>query len=104
MAAPNEWRGVADLVSADGQVVVPVRVVLYYQRGTSAAVTRWWIGSVITTGDTTPDLQPRVGEAFTLRLVDGHATRVCLRAINPLDPRHPRLEPVGDQPLFARDG
>jgi hypothetical protein len=39
-----------------------------------------------------------------LRLVDGHETRVCLRAVNPLDPRHPRLEPVGDQPLFARDG
>jgi hypothetical protein len=101
MARSTEWRGTADLLSDDGQVVVALRVVLYYQASVIVAY-RWWIGSAIVIGGAASKLPTRVGTAFTLRLVDGHETRVCLRAVNPLDPRHPRLEPIGDQPLFPR--
>jgi hypothetical protein len=82
---------------------VPVRVVLNYQPGAGAAQGRWRVVVAVLTMDSVPDLRERIGAIYTLRLSDGHESRVFLHDANPANPRYPSLKATGERPLFVRD-
>jgi hypothetical protein len=111
MVSTSAWRGTADLVSEDGQLVLPLQVVLAYVQPPPRDVSdappgRWSIQSAaVSLSVPEPDLRTRIGETFTLRLRDDKGpfeSEVLLQSPNYADPRHPKLVPSGKTPLFPR--